>query len=109
MRTFICLQITNFHIDASPSSITIGGEVSAFGRLGVGPSINLTNDITNCDLSLNVNGNLNGDDTSTSISVGIKPIGIITTAVAVMVSRIPYAGMSTTSISPFDTTSQPMH
>jgi RHS repeat-associated protein len=81
------LEIVNFNVETSPSSITIGGEVSAFGRLGVGPSINLTNDITNCDLSLNVNGNLNGDDTSTSISVGIKPIGIVTTAVAVRLRR----------------------
>ena len=96
MRTFICLQITNFHIDASPSSITIGLEVSAFGRLGIGPSITLNNDFKNSDLSVNVNGNLNGDDTSTSISVGIKPEGIATSVLAARVRNlIPPSWIST--------------
>jgi hypothetical protein len=99
------LSIANFNFETASSSISFGGEVSAFGRLGLGVSVNLNSDVISSNISINGNGNLNGDNTSSTISAGIKPVGIVVATLATIIERfvpaslIPYgAQMSTLPI-----------
>jgi len=81
------LSIANFNFETASSSISFGGEVSAFGRLGLGVSIGLTSDVINSNISINGNGNLNGDNTSSTISAGIKPLGIAVATLGAIIER----------------------
>lgn len=99
------LGIANFNFETASSSISFGGEVSAFGRLGLGVSVSLSSDIISSNVSINGNGNLNGDNTSSTLSAGIKPLGIAAATLGVIIERfvpaplIPYgAQMSTLPI-----------
>ncbi|MEN2401762.1 RHS repeat-associated core domain-containing protein [Flavobacterium sp. MC2016-06] len=99
------LYIANFNFETASSSISFGGEVSAFGRLGLGVSVSLNSDVISSNISINGNGNLNGDNTSSTISAGIKPVGIVVATLATIIERfvptplIPYgAQMSTLPI-----------
>ncbi|WP_369012979.1 DUF6443 domain-containing protein [Flavobacterium anhuiense] len=99
------LGIANFNFETASSSISFGGEVSAFGRLGLGISVSLSSDIISSNVSINGNGNLNGDNTSSTLSAGIKPLGIAAATLGVIIERfvpaplIPYgAQMSTLPI-----------
>jgi hypothetical protein len=108
------LGVLNLNSETSTSSITFGGEISAFGRLGLGVSINLSSDILNSNISINGNGNLNGDNTSSSLSAGIKPVGILATGAAFILNRIfPSQFIPTpllyNTITPITTTTQTMY
>jgi len=77
------LGIANFNFETASSSISFGGEVSAFGWLGLGVSVSLNSDIISNNVS--INGNLNGDNTSSTLSAGIKPLGIAAATLGVII------------------------
>jgi RHS repeat-associated protein len=108
------LGVVNGNVETSASSITFGAEGSAFGRLGLGASITLSSDILNSNISINGNGNLNGDNTSSELSAGIKPVGILVTGAAIILNRIipsqliP-AGIQYNTVVPIGGTTQTMY
>lgn len=81
------LGVINFSFGFSDSSVTFGGNISAMGRLGLGPSVTLNSDILNSDISINGSENINGDSVTNTTSVGIKPAGIIVVGGAILLER----------------------
>lgn len=71
------LGILKSNVGFSKSDISASVGVSLLGTYDVSVGVKLTPDILNSEINIGISENINRDNTSTGLNIGIKPAGVL--------------------------------